>query len=215
MVTNISKQALQRMPYYLQYLKEMRDDGRVEVSAPYLAQRFGMTEIQVRKDLAAVSSVQGKPKIGFKISPLIVDIENLLGYKHTNKAILVGAGSLGHALMGYKGFEEFGIEIVAAFDANEDKVGEEFAGKTIFSMNDLEKFCMDNPIQIGIITVPKIAAQRVCDTLVSVGIKAIWNFAQLHLIVPKGILVQNENMAASLALLFKHLNDIENGPAED
>lgn len=203
------------MPYYLQYLKEMRDDGRVEVSAPYLAQRFGMTEIQVRKDLAAVSSVQGKPKIGFKISPLIVDIENLLGYKHTNKAILVGAGSLGHALMGYKGFEEFGIEIVAAFDANEDKVGEEFAGKTIFSMNDLEKFCMDNPIQIGIITVPKIAAQRVCDTLVSVGIKAIWNFAQLHLIVPKGILVQNENMAASLALLFKHLNDIENGPAED
>lgn len=215
MVTNISKQALQRMPYYLQYLKEMRDDGRVEVSAPYLAQRFGMTEIQVRKDLAAVSSVQGKPKIGFKISPLIVDIENLLGYKHTNKAILVGAGSLGHALMGYKGFEEFGIEIVAAFDANEDKVGEEFAGKTIFSMNDLEKFCIENPIQIGIITVPKIAAQRVCDTLVSVGIKAIWNFAQLHLIVPKGILVQNENMAASLALLFKHLNDIENGPAED
>lgn len=203
------------MPYYLQYLKEMRDDGRVEVSAPYLAQRFGMTEIQVRKDLAAVSSVQGKPKIGFKISPLIVDIENLLGYKHTNKAILVGAGSLGHALMGYKGFEEFGIEIVAAFDANEDKVGEEFAGKTIFSMNDLEKFCMENPIQIGIITVPKIAAQRVCNTLVSVGIKAIWNFAQLHLIVPKGILVQNENMAASLALLFKHLNDIENGPAED
>ena len=210
MTTNISKQALQRMPYYLQYLKEMRDDGKVDVSAPYLAQRFGMTEIQVRKDLASVSSVQGKPKTGFKISPLIVDIENILGYKHTNKAILVGAGSLGHALMGYKGFEEFGIEIVAAFDANEDKVGETVSGKTVYSMNDLESFCSSNPVQIGIITVPKIAAQRVCNSLVSVGIKAIWNFAQLHLVVPKGILVQNENMAASLALLFKHLNDIEN-----
>ena len=198
------------MPYYLQYLKEMRDDGKVDVSAPYLAQRFGMTEIQVRKDLASVSSVQGKPKTGFKISPLIVDIENILGYKHTNKAILVGAGSLGHALMGYKGFEEFGIEIVAAFDANEDKVGETVSGKTVYSMNDLESFCSSNPVQIGIITVPKIAAQRVCNSLVSVGIKAIWNFAQLHLVVPKGILVQNENMAASLALLFKHLNDIEN-----
>lgn len=208
MVINISKQALQRMPYYLQHLKEMRDNGKVEVSAPYLAQQFGMTEIQVRKDLAAVSSVQGKPKVGFKISPLIVDIENLLGYKHTNKAILIGAGSLGHALMGYKGFDEFGIDIIAAFDANEDKVGEEINGKTVYSMKDLERFCNENPVQIGIMTVPAIAAQRVCDQLVSVGIKAIWNFAQLHLIVPSGILVQNENMAASLAMLFNHLNGV-------
>lgn len=205
----VSKQTLQRMPYYLQKLKELQNEGKNEISAPQLAELFGFTEIQVRKDLACVSSVQGKPKIGFKISPLIVDIENLLGYKYANKAVIIGAGFLGHALMNFKGFSDYGIEIMAAFDANEDKVGLEYNGKPVLSMNRLESFCKDNDIKIGIITVPQIAAQRVCDALVASGVKAIWNFAQMHLSVPQEILVQNENMAANLALLFQHLKDIE------
>lgn len=195
------------MPYYLQFLKDLQNQGITEVSAPLLSKAFGFTEIQVRKDLAAVSSIQGKPKIGFKISPLIVDIENVLGYKYANKAVIIGAGSLGHALLGFKGFADYGIEIVAAFDANEDKVGSEIDGKPVFSMEELPSFCQKEQINIGIITVPQIAAQRVCDRLVESGIKAIWNFAQMHLTVPHGILVQNENMAASLAMLFNHLKE--------
>lgn len=203
----ISKSTLQRMPYYLQHIKEMHANGKDEVSAPYLAEVFHFTEIQVRKDLAAVSSVQGKPKVGFKIAPLIVDIENVLGYKNKNRAVLVGVGSLGHALMCNSGFADYGIEITAGFDANEDKINEEVEEKPILSMDKLTSYCKENEIKIGIITVPQIAAQRVCDQLVDSGIKAIWNFAQIHLTVPDGILVQNENMAASLALLFKHLNN--------
>ena len=203
----ISKQAMQRMPYYLQYLKEMHSHGKTEISAPQLSEAFGFTEIQVRKDLAAVSSVQGKPKIGFSISPLIVDIENLLGYQNVNNAVIIGAGSLGHALMGFKGFSNYGIEIVAAFDANEDKVGELIDGKPVLSLGKLKEFCEEEQINIGIITVPQIAAQRVCNQLVEAGVKAIWNFAQIHLSVPKGILVQNENMAANLAILINHLKD--------
>lgn len=203
----ISRQTLQRMPYYLQKLKELQSQGRTEISAPQLAEIFGYTEIQIRKDLAGVSSVQGKPKVGFKISPLIVDIENVLGYKYANKAIIIGAGLLGHALLNFKGFSDYGIEIVAAFDANEDKVGLEYNGKPVLSMTELSRYCTENGIKIGIITVPQIAAQRVCDALVDSGIKAIWNFAQTHLIVPQGILVQNENMAASLAVLFQHLKE--------
>ena len=106
---------MQRMPYYLQYLKEMHSHGKTEVSAPLLSEAFGFTEIQVRKDLACVSSVQGKPKVGFKISPLIVDIENLLGYQNANNAVIIGAGSLGHALMGFSGFSDYGIGIVRTF----------------------------------------------------------------------------------------------------
>ena len=203
----IPKQTLQRMPYYLQKLKELQNEGKNEISAPYLAEIFGFTEIQVRKDLACVSSVQGKPKIGFKISPLIVDIENVLGYKYANKAVIIGAGFLGHALMNFRGFSDYGLEIMAAFDANEDKVGLEYDSKPVLSMSELKKYCNENNISIGIITVPQIAAQRVCDALVEAGIKAIWNFAQIHLNVPNGILVQNENMAASLALLFQHLKE--------
>lgn len=195
------------MPNYLQHLKEMYAAGKTEVSAPYLANVFGFTEIQVRKDLASVSSIQGKPKVGFKITTLIVDIENVLGYSNKNKAVLVGAGSLGHALLGFTGFSEYGIEIVAAFDANEDKIGTTVAGRPVLAMDELRSFCVENNVTIGIITVPPIAAQRVCDQLVASDIKAIWNFAQLHLNVPEDCLVQNENLAASLALLFKHLKD--------
>lgn len=202
----ISKSTLQRMPYYLQHIKEMHEAGKDEVSAPYLSEVFGFTEIQVRKDLAAVSSVQGKPKVGFKIAPLIVDIENVLGYKNKNRAVLIGVGSLGHALLCNAGFADYGIEITAGFDANEDKINSEIEEKPILPMEKLKQYCTENEIKIGIITVPQIAAQRVCDQLVEAGIKAIWNFAQIHLTVPDGILVQNENMAASLALLFKHLN---------
>lgn len=205
----ISKSTLQRMPYYLQHVKEMHSAGKDEVSAPYLAEVFGFTEIQVRKDLAAVSSVQGKPKVGFKIAPLIVDIENVLGYKNKNRAVLIGVGSLGHALLCNNGFADYGIEITAGFDANEDKINSEIEEKPILPMEKLKPYCRENQIKIGIITVPQIAAQRVCDQLVDAGIKAIWNFAQIHLTVPEGILVQNENMAASLALLFKHLNTLE------
>lgn len=207
---DVSKQTLQRMPYYLQKLKTMQAEGAKDVSAPLLAAHFGYTEIQVRKDLAAVSKLQGKPKVGFEISSLIVDIENVLGYKLENKAVLIGAGSLGRALMGYKGFSDYGIEIEAAFDANEAKTGEEISGKIVLPMTELQNFCESYDINIGIITVPQIAAQRVCDQLVAAGIKAIWNFAPLHLLVPDGILVQNENMAASLAMLFKHLKETNN-----
>ncbi len=207
----VSKQAMQRMPYYLQKLKEMHAEGKTEISARLFAEMFGFTEIQVRKDLASVSSVHGKPKVGFKISPLIVDIENVLGFKHENKAVIVGAGSLGHALMSHKGFSEYGIEIVAAFDADDDKKGIEISGKPVYGMEQMQKFCNENRIEIGIVAVPQIAAQRVCDSLVLSGIKAIWNFAPLHLTVPRGILVQNENMAASLAMLFKHLRGVSDG----
>lgn len=193
------------MPYYLERLKEMHKNGETIVSAPILAQHFGYTEIQVRKDLASVSSVQGKPKIGFNISTLIVDIENVLGYQNINKAVIVGCGSLGHAFLGYKGFSAYGCEIVAGFDANPEKLGM-FGEKPIFGMNCLKEFCNKESIKMGVIAVPAIAAQRVCDQLVDSGVKAIWNFAPIHLIVPEGILVQNENMAASLAMLFNHLN---------
>ena len=211
MDNSISKQTLQRMPYYLQHLREMHAEGKTDVSAPYLADFFGFTEIQVRKDLAAVSSVQGKPKVGFKVTSLIADMEKILGYKNENKAVLVGVGSLGHALLGFTGFSDYGIEIIASFDADKNKTGTVVNGKPVLPMDQLKDFCLKNRIKIGIITVPPVAAQKVCDRLVEAEVKAMWNFAQLHLNVPDGYLVQNENLAASLALLFKHLKETTSG----
>ena len=202
----MSRQALQRMPLYLQYLITLREGGKTEVSAPFLAEHFGFTEIQVRKDLAAASSVQGKPKVGFRLLPLIQDIQDVLGFKTDNKAVVVGAGSMGTALLSYKGFREYGIKVTAGFDNKKALIGTEIAGITVYDVRDLKSYCKNSGVNIGIITVPSSDAQNVCDLMVKAGIRAIWNFAQIHLNAPKGVLIYNENMAASLAILLQHVN---------
>ena len=199
----ISKSVLKRLPGYLSYLKSIPEGEAVYISATALANALGMGEVQVRKDLAMVSD-GGRPKIGYPRKQLIQDISQFLGYDNTTDAILVGAGKLGQALMGYKGFDAYGLNVLAAFDAapSADATDE---GKPIYPMSQLNDFCRDNSVLMGIITVPAPYAQEVCDQMIACGIKAIWNFAPTHLDVPANILVQNENMATSLAVLSMHL----------
>lgn len=199
----ISKSVLKRLPGYLNYLKNIPDDASPYISATALANALGMGEVQVRKDLAAVSD-GGRPKIGYLRESLIEDISQFLGYDNTTDAILIGAGKLGQALLGYGGFSAYGLNILAAFDT-EPAVSKTAEGKPIYPMDQLEGFCRSNKVLMGIITVPGKYAQSVCDRLIACGIKAIWNFAPVHLDVPGNILVQNENMATSLAVLSMHL----------
>ena len=202
----LSVQGVKRLPYYLKYLKELEASNTPYVPAAAIADSLGIYEVQVRKDLALVSS-GGRPKIGYNRAALIADIEQFLGYGNTNDAVLIGAGKLGRALLGYSGFSEYGLNIVAAFDENDAIIGTSKNGKPIMHLSRLGEICRREQIKIGIITVPAEQAQGVCDLLISNGILAIWNFAPKHLNVPDHILVQNENMAASLALLCKHLNE--------
>jgi redox-sensing transcriptional repressor len=199
----ISKAVLRRLPGYLAYLKNIPDTASPYISATAVAAALGMGEVQVRKDLAAVSD-GGRPKLGYLRKDLIDDISRFLGYDNTTDAILVDAGKLGRALLGYSGFEEYGLNILAAFD--KDPVADESEeGRPIFHIDQLDNFCRANKVLMGIITVPARYAQQVCDQMISCGIKAIWNFAPVHLDVPQGILVQNQNMATSLAVLSVHL----------
>ena len=212
----ISRQALQRMPFYLQQLKQLRQQGADIATATTVANALRLNEVQVRKDFAAVSTRKGKPKMGFSISDLIENMERILGYRNVKDAILVGAGSLGTALLSYNSFRDYGVNIAAAFDVNPNVTGRRIAGKMVFPMERLEELCGRMQVHIGIITCPAAAAQEVCDRLVQAGILAVWNFAPTHLNVPENILVQNENMAASLAVLSRHLNDrLEEGGAAE
>lgn len=199
----ISKSVLKRLPGYLAYLKSMPENAPTHISATSLANALGMGEVQVRKDLAMVSD-GGRPKIGYLRESLIDDIEQFLGYDNTTDAVLIGAGKLGQALMGYSGFQEYGLNILAAFDKNPaiDKTEE---GKPVYNIAKLAQFCRSHKVLMGIITVPAENAQEVADQLIAGGIKAIWNFAPVHLDVPSNILVQSENMATSLAVLSVHL----------
>lgn len=195
---------LERLPLYLNYLKALPEEAPKNISATSIARALNMGDVNVRKDLAAISG-SGKPKIGYIVSELIDEIETNLGYKENRGTVIVGAGRLGRALLDYSGFLEYGINILAAFDIDESLCGETPSGKKIFPLKQLEDFCEEYKVQIGIITVPAQNAQTVCDLMVECGINAIWNFAPTHLNVRRNILVQNENMASSLAILSTHL----------
>jgi len=199
----LSKQALKRLPVYMSYLKSLNGAETGYISSSAVAEALDMNDVQVRKDLAAVCKSAGIPKKGFVVRDLINGISDFLGYSSGNDAILIGAGNLGMALMSYRGFDNYGINIVAAFDTRAEIID----NKKIFHISELDRICKEMNIKIGIITVPVSSAQSVCDMLVESGIMAIWNFAPTHIKAPEDILVQNENMASSLALLSNHLRE--------
>lgn len=210
----LSIQAFRRMPYYLQYLRQLQKDGAAAVSAPQAAEHFGFTEAQVRKDFASVSSARGRPKQGFELARLIRDIEAVLGYHNADHAVLVGVGSLGRSFLQYGGFATYGIAIDMAFDADPNLAGQSVCDVPVFPGERISELCRRMKIPIGIITVPANQAQVVCDQLIAGGVQALWNFAPVHLHVPDGILVQNENLAASLALLSRRLRERETAGSE-
>ena len=197
----ISKATLGRLPSYLEFLRNLPPDKVPYISSTAIAKHLGLGEVQVRKDLAAVSGA-GKPKLGYGTTELVEKLEDFLGCNQLTPAVLVGAGKLGRALLQYDEFEKYGVKISAAFDSNERVIS--LGSKTeILPMNQFEYFCKTKNIKLGIITVGEGSAQAVCDQMVKSGITAIWNFAPCKLKVPVGILLQNENLSLSLA----HLNN--------
>ena len=205
MISAVSRQTISRLPVYLGYLRSL-EGSMLTISATAIAEALSLNDVQVRKDLAAVSS-SGKPKIGYVTADLISELENFLGYNSPSDALLAGAGKLGRALMSYQGFNAYGLNIVAAFDTDPNLINTQEAGKIILPLSQMKQFCEERRVRIGIITVPAACAQEVCEMMLESGILAIWNFAPVRLNVPDTILVQNENMASSLALLRSHLGE--------
>ena len=197
---SVTKATLGRLPHYLQHLRTVFKNNDEYISATSIAKSLALGEVQVRKDLNSVSGA-GKPKIGYEVEELIKSIEKVLGYDNLTNAVLVGAGQLGKALLNYEGFEEFGVRIMAGFDIKAKK--QTSNQKQILPMEEFSKFCKENNIKIGIISVNKESSQQICDLMIENGISAIWNFSPLRLNVPEGILLQQENLALSLA----HLNN--------
>ena len=202
---SIPKATLGRLPLYLQYLRSLPESGTSTISATAIAKALSLGEVQVRKDLAAVSGA-GKPKVGYEKAKLIADLERNLGYESLTNAVLVGAGKLGRALLDYDGFNEFGVQIIAAFDCNEQVIRTGKTSKDILPVSTLDAFCKEHDVKIGIITVGQGSAQDVCEKLISCGISAIWNFAPGALKVPFGVLVKQENLALSLAYLNNQIS---------
>ena len=206
-VTPIPRQTLVRLPYYVRYVMQAKEHGEAYVSSPAIAAELKLNEVQVRKDLAVISTRKGTPKKGFAVDGLLRDMRQLMGADNVNDAVLVGVGSLGQALLSYNGFEEYGLHVVAAFDLSKQRIGCSINKKQVFSMAKMEDLCKRLGIRMGIIAVPAEHAQAVCNQMIDSGILAILNFAPVRLTVPDGILVQYENIAASLMVLSQYLKE--------
>lgn len=199
-----TKAIYQRLPIYLNYLNAILKDGQESISATKLATALSLGEVQVRKDLCLISGA-GKPKVGYNTFELVSHLKNYLGLQEEINAVLVGAGKLGNALLGYEGFKDYNIKLLAGFDVNPSNA--EKRETNVYPISRLCEFCLENDVKIGIITVPTLYAQEVCDKLLSCNIKAIWNFAPVLLKCPESVLVKNENMASSLAMLSVELKN--------
>jgi redox-sensing transcriptional repressor len=195
---------VKRLPAYLQLLRVLQGEGHEYVSGTVLATTHNLEPVIVRKDLA-VTGVTGTPRLGFKVSELINAIEKFLGWDHQAKAVLAGVGNLGSALLGYRGFENYGLRIVGAFDQDPQKVGTWVQGRKVMAMSQLAAFVRRGNIQLGVLTAPGEAAQGIADLMVNAGIRGIWNFAPVKLVLPDKVVTHKEDLAEGLAVLSHRL----------
>jgi len=195
---------VKRMPAYLQLLRVLQAEGHEHVSSTLLAGAHNLEAVIVRKDLAMTGAV-GTPRVGFGITELIAAIERFLGWDNQTKAVLVGVGSLGTALLGYHGFQNLGFRIVGAFDHDPKIIGKWVHGRKVQGMDQLVPFVRRGEILLGVLTVPASAAQETAELMMLAGIKAIWNFTPVKLELPDGVISQKEDLAEGLAVLSHRL----------
>ena len=203
-VKNYPIPSIQRLPVYLRFLKELRYTGETGVSCTQIAEELGQLSVQVRKDLA-ITGITGRPKVGYRIDDLINAIEVFLGWNRSTRAFLVGAGSLGSAILGYKGFSSFGLEVVAAFDVAPAKLGKTIHDCPVYHIDRIIDMGRDHKIDIGILTVPAQAARRVANLLVDVGVRGIWNYTPVRLELPEHVVCEQVKLSESFAVLSRAL----------
>lgn len=191
---------IKRLPSYLHIVEAAKREGREYISGTVIAEELELEAIQVRKDLA-VTGIVGKPRVGFPVDELIQAINAFLRWDSNTPAILVGAGHLGTALMGYVEFPRHGLNIVAAFDKDIAKIGSTINKTPVYSTDRMAEVIADLGIQVAILTVPGAHAQVVADALIESGISAIWNFTNMKLKVPPDIIVQKEDLSSGYAVL--------------
>lgn len=204
----VPKFTLKRLPLYYRCLRVCLDRKQEYVSSEQIAKAAQVNAVQVRKDLTLFGAM-GTPGVGYQVLELKSKLEAILGLNTINEAVLIGVGRLGRAIIDYPGFERYGLNIIALFDANPDLVGTSVGGRPVFAIQELLHVIRSLHIKVAIITVPAEWAQSIANVVVEAGVKAIWNFAPAILEVPSDVVVRNEDLAAGLATLFHYLVDVQ------
>jgi redox-sensing transcriptional repressor len=204
----VPKAVVSRLSLYLRELQHLVRDGSETTSSTQLGRLLGFTDAQVRKDLAYFGQF-GYPGIGYRCNELIAAIKRILGTNLPWPLAIVGLGNLGRALMGYKGFQQQGFQIAAAFDVDPAKVGKSVEGISVHHLDEIQRIVAEHGIRLAIVAVPSASAQKVADALVAAGIDGILNFAPVTLNLPKQVRTVGVDLAIELEQLsFSVVNQI-------
>ncbi len=195
---------VRRLPLYARSLRYLLQDGVLSVSSQELGLRINVTAAQIRKDLSYFGEF-GKQGIGYDVEKLLEQIERILGLTEDWAVALVGVGHLGQAIVRYDGFRSKGIHIVALFDNDPAKLGQEIAGLPIQSIDRMADVVRQRCIKMGIVAVPAVQAQEVTDILIEAGVRAILSYAPIVVQVPDGVWVRYIDPVAVLHSMTYYL----------
>ena len=197
---SIPNPAVRRLSLYLRQLEGYARTGRRTISSKQLGESLHLTDAQIRKDLAYFGQF-GHPGIGYKVEELILEVRKILGTNKTWGVIMVGAGNIGRAMAGYRGFDRKGFKVVAVFDNDPAKVGRKLGGFTIQPLVEMAEAVQKHSVRLAIIAVPADCAQDIADQLISAGVRGLLNFAPVSLTVPQNVALNTVDMAVQLEQL--------------
>ena len=196
----VSQSVIKRLPRYFRYLRILIREGKSRISSGELSERMNVTASQIRQDLNCFGGF-GQQGYGYNVNYLYTKICELLGVGSGLSAIIVGAGNLGRAIVRSSMFEKRGVDVVGMFDINPLFIGQDVDGVKVYSMQELESFCLENKVDIAVLTLPKSAATEVASNLLEYGVKGFWNFTGQELPLGNSAEVENVHLGDSLMTL--------------
>lgn len=205
---NISMAVIRRLPKYYRYLSEFMKNDVDRISSKELSEKIGFTASQIRQDLNCFGDF-GQQGYGYNVKDLYREISSILGLDQKYNTVIVGAGNIGQAIANYTDFDKLGFKLNAIFDVNPKLIGLKIRDVEIEDIDNLEQFVKNNEVNLGVICVPRVSAQKVCDILVANGVKGIWNFAPVDLHANAEVKIENVHLSDSLLTLTYLLNGIE------
>lgn len=196
---------LRRLPWYLAYVEILQSQKEEYVSSTRISRALNVDASQIAKDLSFLS-LKGKTRIGYEVDALVDALSDFLGFRKRHRAFLIGAGSLGRALIQDSGLHNYGLEIVAGFDISPEVIGRKDLGVPIYHIDSIDEIMNTCPASIGILTVPPESAQLAADIAIGAGVSAIWNFTPYRVKVTADIVMSNTSIYAHLALIYNRLS---------
>ena len=206
--SRVSDAVVRRLPMYYRYLGELDKAGVVRISSQELGERMGLTASQIRQDINCFGGF-GQQGYGYHVASLRERIAEILGLRHEYHVVVIGAGNIGRAVANYAGFEKEGFRIQAMFDVSPTLVGIDVHGILVQPMDKLEGWLSSHTVDVAVLAVPASVAQEIADTLARGGVRGIWNFAPVDLVLPEGVAVNNVHLADSLHILSYRRNEKE------